>query len=138
MPSEEGEEGEGEEEEALKDASRKLGIDGQVIFYGRLSHEKLLPILARAKALLVSTEKDNNMVSIVESIALGTPVVTTSVPYNASYIRREELGIVEDGWSADALKRIVSDNEKYVENCLAYREKLSSAACAKRFLAIME
>ena len=130
--------GAGEEEEALKDASRELGIDGKVIFYGRLSHEKLLPILARAKALLVSTEKDNNMVSIVESIALGTPIVTTSVPYNASYIRRGELGIVEDDWSADALKRVVSENEKYVKNCLAYREKLSCAACAKRFLAIME
>ena len=74
------------------------------------------------------------MVSIVESIALGTPVVTTSVPYNASYIRREELGIVEDDWSSDTLVRIASENERYAANCLAYRHKLSNVACAERFL----
>lgn len=76
------------------------------------------------------------MVSIVESIALGTPVVTTSVPYNAAYIRREGLGIVEDGWSARTLERIVAENDKYVANCLAYRNSLSNVACAERFLAL--
>lgn len=126
--------GAGEEEEALKNLTRRLGMEEKVDFLGKLSHEVLLPMVASAKALLVSTEKDNNMVSIVESIALGTPVVTTSVPYNASYIRREELGIVEDDWSSDTLVRIVSENERYAANCLAYRHKLSNVACAERFL----
>lgn len=127
--------GAGEEEMALRQLVGKMGLGERVTFHGKLSHEKLLPIVASCKALLVSTEKDNNMVSIVESIAVGTPVVTTSVPYNAAYIRREELGIVEDGWSADALARITAENDRYVANCLAYREKLSNEACAKRFLA---
>ena len=126
--------GNGEEEEALKDLTRNLGLEEKVAFLGKLSHETLLPIVASSKALLVSTRKDNNMVSIVESIALGTPVVTTSVPYNASYIRREELGIVEDDWTSDALVRITAENERYVANCLAYRQKLSNVACAERFL----
>lgn len=98
-----------------------------------MSHAALMPVVAKSKALLVSTRKDNNMVSIVESIALGTPVVTTSVPYNAAYIRREELGIVEDNWGADALERIVADNEVYVQNCVRYRERLSNVACAEQF-----
>lgn len=127
--------GAGEEEDSLRQLVKKLGLEEKVTFHGKLSHEKLLPVVAASKALLVSTEKDNNMVSIVESIALGTPVVTTSVPYNAAYIRREELGIVEDDWSGDALARITAENDRYVANCLAYREKLSNAACAKRFLA---
>lgn len=129
--------GTGEEEETLKNLAGELGLKNSVVFHGRLSHEKLMPLLASSRALLVSTKKDNNMVSIVESIALGTPVVTTSVPYNASYIRREGLGIVEDDWSAKTLARIVSDNDKYVENCLAYRERLSNVACAERFLALL-
>lgn len=128
--------GAGEEEAALRNLAERLGVGESVVFWGQLSHEKLLPVVAAAKAMLVSTAKDNNMVSIVESIALGTPVVTTSIPYNASYIRREELGIVEDDWSADALERIVSENERYVANCLAYRHKLSNAACAERFLTL--
>ena len=53
-----------------------------------------------------STEKDNNMVSVVESIAVGTPVLTTSVPYNSYYIRRENLGIVQDDWNEDTLEQI--------------------------------
>ncbi|MDE7429653.1 MAG: glycosyl transferase family 1, partial [Lachnospiraceae bacterium] len=60
--------------------------------------------------------------------------VTTSVPYNASYIRREKLGIVEDEWTYDTLVKIIVENEKYVANCLAYRQKLSNVACAERFL----
>ncbi len=130
--------GAGEEEASLRQLVQRLGIEKKVTFHGRLSHEKLLPIVAASKALLVSTKKDNNMVSIVESIALGTPVVTTSVPYNAAYIRREELGIVEDDWSADALSRIVAENDRYVANCLAYRDRLSNVSCAARFLALQE
>lgn len=125
--------GTGEEEKALKNLTGRLGIEERVTFWGQLSHDNLIPIVASAKAMLVSTAKDNNMVSVVESIALGTPVVTTSVPYNASYIRQAELGIVEDNWSADALERIVSENERYVANCLAYRGRLSNTACAERF-----
>lgn len=129
--------GAGEEEMSLRQLVKRLGLEEQVTFHGKLSHEKLLPIVASSKALLVSTEKDNNMVSVVESIALGTPVVTTSVPYNAAYIRREGLGIVEDDWSADTLERIVSENDRYVANCLAYRSRLSNVACAERFLAFV-
>lgn len=130
--------GEGEEEMSLRQLTCRLGLEEKVTFHGKLSHEKLLPLVAASKALLVSTKKDNNMVSIVESIALGTPVVTTSVPYNAAYIRREELGIVEDGWTAEALEKIIAENDRYVSNCLAYRERLSNVACAERFLALVE
>ncbi len=129
--------GQGEEEGQLKNLVRNLGLDRQVVFYGQLSHTELMPIVAHSKALLVSTRKDNNMVSIVESIALGTPVVTTSVPYNAAYIRREELGIVEDNWGPDALVRIVEQNERFRANCKRYREKLSHTACAERFFTLL-
>ncbi len=128
--------GQGEEEARLKSLVRDLGLEKKVVFYGQMSHAELMPIVARSKALLVSTRKDNNMVSIVESIALGTPIVTTPVPYNAVYIRREELGIVEDGWGAEALIQIVNQNERYVDNCVQYRKQLSSVACAERFFAL--
>lgn len=130
--------GEGEEEMSLRQLVQRLGLEEKVTFHGKLSHEKLRPIVAASRALLVSTQKDNNMVSIVESIALGTPVVTTSVPYNAAYIRREELGIVEDDWTAVALERIVAENDRYVANCLAYRNCLSNVSCAERFLALIQ
>lgn len=126
--------GQGPEEDALRKAAADCKVEEKVLFCGQMTHEQLLPIVAKSKALLVYTRKDNNMVSIVESIAVGTPVVTTSVPYNAEYIRREELGIVKDTWGAEELHKICEENEAYVQNCLRYRNKLSNVHCAETFL----
>lgn len=126
--------GQGEEEGALRRTVLDRKMEDKVRFYGQMTHEQLLPIVAKSKALLVYTRKDNNMVSIVESIAVGTPVVTTPVPYNAEYIRREKLGIVQDLWGADELVKICEDNERYVHNCLRYREQLSNVHLAETFV----
>lgn len=128
--------GDGGQKKALESLAEKLGIQESIIFHGQMTHEKLAPIVARAKAMLVYTEKDNNMVSVVESIAAGTPVVTTSVPFNAAYIKRENLGIVQDGWNSSALNRICLKNEEYVRNCIAYREKLAADYTAGQFIKI--
>lgn len=127
--------GRGEMEEALKQLVRQHHLEEAVLFYGWMKHEELLPFVAGSKAMLVSTIKDDNMVSIVESIAAGTPVITTSVPYTASYIRRENLGIVSDNWGAHDLEAVCDKNEMYTQNCIAYREKLSNTSIAKQLLA---
>ena len=129
--------GSGERETALRSLAEKLQLREKVIFCGQMRHEQLLPVVAASKAMLVYTEKDNNMVSIVESIAVGTPVVTTAVPYNAAYIRQEQLGIAEDDWSVEALVKMIRDNEFYRQNCLHYRERLSADFCAGQFLRIL-
>lgn len=126
--------GQGDKEEALKALVRQYHLEEAVLFCGQMSHEELLPIVSKSMAMLVSTEKDNNMVSIVESVAAGTPVVTTSVPYNAVYIERERLGIVSDDWDAETLEEICRENDFYVRNCVAYREKLSNVYCAEQFM----
>lgn len=128
--------GDGEEEKALRELVSNRGLEAYVIFCGRMAHEQLMPIVAESQAMLVYTAKDNNMVSIVESIAVGTPVVTTSVPYNAAYIRADRLGIVEDEWSADTLVQIVHNNKVYVQNCIAYRESLSNVHGAECFIGL--
>ena len=125
--------GEGELRAELERQSMDCGIAQAVRFTGKLSHEELLPMLNRARALLVNTSKDNSMVSIVESIAAGTPVITTSVPFNAAYIRKNQLGIVKDDWGVQELEEICTNNSFYVQNCIAYREKLSNSYCAKQF-----
>ncbi len=117
----------------LEQQVKDLGLEGKVFFSGRLNHEKLMPVLAKACALLVNTNKDNNMVSIVESIAAGTPVVTTTVPFNASYIKSEKLGIVKDRWGEKELEAICESNEEYVLNCIEYRQKLSNQYLADQF-----
>lgn len=125
--------GQGPEEAALRETAVRRNVEQRIRFCGQMTHEQLLPVVAGARALLVYTRQDNNMVSIVESIAVGTPVVTTSVPYNAEYIEREQLGIVKDRWGAEALEQICAENQAYVQNCLRYRDRLSAVSCAEAF-----
>lgn len=126
--------GEGDREEELRSQVAALGAESQIKFFGKADHRVLKEQLAKASAMLVYTEKDNNMVSIVESIACGTPVVTTGVPYNAAYIRANALGIVGDSWDENDLEAIVARNSAYVANCLAYRPALSTARKAETFV----
>ena len=130
--------GKGELEDALKQLVRQNQLEEAVLFCGWMKHEQLLPFVAESKAMLVSTMKDDNMVSIVESIAAGTPVVTTSVPFTAVYIKRENLGIVADDWDADALEEICNKNEVYTRNCITYREKLSNTYIAGQFIKLLK
>ena len=129
--------GTGECEDSLRKQVKHLEMDSRVFFTGKLSHKDLMPILKKSKALLVNTVKDNSMISIVESIAVGTPVVTTEVPLNASYIKQFELGIAKE-WDENDLEVIVLDNKKYMNNCLKYRDELSTKARVNQFIEIMK
>ncbi len=125
--------GDGELAAMLKALVKRLAIEEKVHFTGRMNHEQLLPVLAGAKAMLVNTVKDNSMISIVEAIAVGTPVITTAVPLNVPYIRSNGLGIVDDNWDVAALQEISVHNAYYVENCLSYRREISTLHCVKQF-----
>lgn len=106
--------------------AQTLGIAQNVTFTGKMTHDELLPILSKARAMHVNTVKDNNVISIVESIAVGTPVVTTDVPLNASYIKGYRLGIAKKQWDENDLHDVVLNNAMYVGNSMEYRYKLST------------
>lgn len=130
--------GTGEMENQLKALAKGLSIESNVIFTGKLSHEELMPILADSKALLINTIKDNSMISIVESIAVGTPVLTTDVPLNAAYIQKYKLGIAKSKWDENDLDEISKNNQTYVKNCLNYRGNLSTKANVDKFISLIK
>lgn len=129
--------GDGDLMQELKKKVDTLCIKRFVVFTGVLNHEKMIPFLARSMAMLVNTVKDNSMVSIVESIAVGTPVITTNVPLNVSYIRSKRLGIAKDDWNEDDLNDIVTNNRVYVDNCINYRSELSTETRVRQFLGLI-
>lgn len=124
--------GDGPERVTLEKQANILSTEC-VEFLGKKNHQELIPILSKAAGLLIYTQKDNSMVSIVESIACGTPVLTTSVPFNSTYIKEYNLGIVQDDWTSEDLKDLILNNAKYIENCIKYREKLSTKYMAQQF-----
>lgn len=126
--------GNGEEEKNLKKLVDDLKINDNVIFKGFMTHNEVIPLMASSKAMLINTEKDNNMVSIVESIATCTPIVTTDVPYNTDYIKKYNLGIAKEKIEYTDLKEVIDRNEWYVNNCREYREKISNNYHVNQFL----
>lgn len=129
--------GDGEERENLENQVKELGIEDNVIFTGKLLHHELINILNKSAAMLLYTEKDNSMISVVESIAVGTPIVTNSVPFNSTYIKPNKLGIVDDNWNCDDLNEVMT-NPQYVKNCIAYRKELSTHNRVETFLKLLE
>ena len=130
--------GRGEEEYKLRALVANLKLDAFVQFVGFLSQKKLGEYVGNSMAFLVNTRKDLNMVSIPESIVCGTPILTNRQPASAGYIERNHLGVVKDDWNEQDLKLIIDENGKYVNNCIAYRDKLTSTHFAKMLVDIFK
>ena len=126
--------GRGEEEHNLKVLTIELGIQDFVVFVGFLSQTELNDYIRCSCAFLVNTRKDLNMVSIPESIVSGTPILTNRQPASSDYIDKYSLGVVKDNWDEHDIKDIVDNNSIYVENCIRYREKLTSKYAAQQFV----
>lgn len=116
--------GHGEEENNLKKLVLDLGLSDSVEFLGFLPHVELNKHIRESMCFLVNTRNDLNMVSIPESIASGTPILTNTIPASADYIKKEKLGIAKERWDSDDLKDIINNNSFYVNNCINYRDKL--------------
>lgn len=128
--------GEGPELDRLKTISENLGLSSGVIFEGFLGHEKIAEISRKAKALLIDTRQDNNMVTIPESIVNGTPILTNMVPNNAVFVKDLALGIARDEWDWQDMQEIVSNNSYYRENCVKHRHRFSNDGCAETLIDI--
>ena len=130
--------GRGAELENLQSLTRMLGLESNVTFRGRLPHKELAAISRESVAMLIDTERDLNMVSIPESIASGTPVLTNSEPSRSAWINLEKTGIAKDGWGAEEMKEIADNNRTYVANCLRVRDTLVNTGCAAMLIRAYE
>lgn len=123
--------GRGDEENSLKALVKDLNLGEYVKFVGFLSQAKLNEYIRYSLCFLVNTRQDLNMVSIPESIVSGTPILTNMIPASAGYIKQAKLGIAKNNWTENEIMKIVDNNSSYVENCLKYKDKLSSKHSAQ-------
>lgn len=126
--------GDGDEADNLKHLACELGIEKSVQFYGFMRHADMAAMLRRAKAMLIDTLGELNMVSIPESLISGTPVVSNMKTTTAEYIQQRGVGIARDEWGADDLKEIIENYDKYHKACLAVRDELTNVGCAKKMV----
>ena len=128
--------GDGECRADLEQQIARLGIADNITLHGHINHDSMADILRRARAMLIYTEKDLNMVSIPEAIISGTPIVTNGVTSNSDVITRHNLGIVHDNWDEQALIDIIDNYDAYHQACVNYRDNLTNTGAARRLVDI--
>jgi glycosyltransferase involved in cell wall biosynthesis len=64
---------------SLEALARELGIDGSVVFTGRLENREMAAVYREADLSLNPSLADNMPISILEALASGVPVVSTDV-----------------------------------------------------------
>jgi glycosyltransferase involved in cell wall biosynthesis len=116
--------GDGPDRAELERQRDALGLDGRVRFIGGLSREGVLRVFKAADAVLLSSRWENFPHVIVEALAVGTPVVATSVGGVPEVVRDGENGLLVPAGDAEALaeaiRRMLGDD--------ALRGRLAAAA----------
>jgi glycosyltransferase involved in cell wall biosynthesis len=116
--------GEGPDQAPLERLSTELGIADRVHFLGPQPRERVLELFHAADAAILSSSWENFPHTVVEALALGTPVLATRTGGVAEVVRDGENGLLVEPGDADALgaaiRRYFADDE--------LRERLRAAA----------
>ena len=128
--------GRGMEEASLKELAKEVHCGDSVAFLGFLPQVELSRYISESLAFLINTNNDLNMVSVPESICCATPLVMNEVPLTSWYVKEYGLGIVKTNWDETDIIQVIENNTMYVNNCMAYRDKLSIDATASRLVSL--
>ena len=116
--------GDGPDLDGVRRAASERGLDGRVRFLGPLDREGVLTVFRAADAALLTSTWENFPHTVVEALAVGTPVVATSVGGVPEIVRDGENGLLATPGDAEAIataiRRVVDDR--------ALRERLAAAA----------
>ena len=100
--------GDGEERDALLEGIARRGLGGRVRSLGPLPRAEVLDLFAAADASVLSSSWENFPHSVVESLAVGTPVIATRVGGVAEVIEDGVNGLLVPAGDVDALAAAVS------------------------------
>lgn len=116
--------GDGPDRQALGRSVAEQGLGERVAFLGPLPRGRVLELFRAADASLLSSRWENFPHSVVEALAVGTPVIATAVGGVAEVVRDGENGLLAPPGDAlalaDAIRRYRDDG--------ALRERLRAAA----------
>jgi glycosyltransferase involved in cell wall biosynthesis len=99
--------GEGDEVPALERRARELGLGSRVRFLGPLPRERVLELFRAADAALLSSSWENFPHTVIEALAVGTPVLATRTGGVAEVVEHERNGLLVPPGDAEALATAV-------------------------------
>jgi glycosyltransferase involved in cell wall biosynthesis len=107
--------GDGPERIALERRAQELGVGGRVRFLGSVSRDAVLRLFRAADASVLSSAWENFPHTVVEALAVGCPVIATTVGGVPEVVRDGENGLLvrpgDPEALADAVSRFFSDAE---------------------------
>lgn len=107
--------GDGPERDRLERRTRELGLSGRVRFLGTVSRDVAMRLFQAADASLLASSWENFPHTVVESLAVGTPVIATAVGGVPEVVHDGENGLLVPAGDADALagavRRFAGDAE---------------------------
>jgi N-acetyl-alpha-D-glucosaminyl L-malate synthase BshA len=116
--------GDGPDRALAEEETRKLGVQEDVYFFGRI--EAVAPLLASADLLLVTTDRESFGVSALEALATGVPVVGYGVGGLVEVVKDGVTGSLHDVGDIAAMARacvtLLSDDARW--------QAMSTAAAA--------
>ncbi len=118
----------------MKEITRCHDAEKNVIFHGFMTQKEFSAIGRRAKAMLVNTKQDLNMVSVPEAIVNGTPLLMNTVPYTAGFVNETGVGIAKNDWGADELEYMVENYERMHNACVEVGKALTENASAPKLV----
>jgi len=109
--------GRGPDEAKCRKLAQKLGIAGSVEFSGIVEEEDVQSAISRSMIFVLPSEREGLGISVVESMALGTPVAARNAELSAvkGIIKNGVSGILFDDKMGlkDAVIRLLSDEPLY-------------------------
>ncbi len=111
----------------LPDLRRKvaeLGLDARVRFLGPLDRERVLTLFRAADASLLTSSWENFPHTVVEALAVGTPVIATAVGGVPELVRDGENGLLVPAGDSNALAAAIRRLIDHPD----LRERLAAAA----------
>jgi glycosyltransferase involved in cell wall biosynthesis len=76
---------------------RDLGLKDKVLFYGFVSREKHLSLVAKSKIMIYPSHVDSFSYAVLEALNLNTPIVTYKIPVLKIYYGNlEGVALVEE------------------------------------------
>jgi glycosyltransferase involved in cell wall biosynthesis len=118
--------GEGPDRVQLERRAHELGVDPRIRFLGAVSREGVLRLFRASDAAVLSSAWENLPHTVLEALAVGTPVIATAVGGVPEVVRDGENGLLvprgDPAALAAAVRRFLDDPE--------LRRRLSDAAAA--------
>jgi len=121
--------GDGPQLNALRELSKKLGVEDNVIFTGRLDYNELAMVVSSSWLNIHSSITEGWGLSVIEASSAGTPTVAYDVPGISDTVENGINGLkVRDGDRsalAEAAMNIISSPERLWSSSLQVAKKYS-------------